>query len=197
MPRGGPDQRELGIDVKALQEGDVAHDGAPVAGPSVLRPDPVDAQPAILVDEHAHEIHVPGGDGSDRRRVARAIEDPPALDTGVLGPRAVDPLQMNGCPAPSRRRWPETCNPGAPAALAGSASSRPVRRRAIALALIRPTIGPGRTQVEVYRPAENDQSMSGQQDWRTETEYLPLDSAWRGMRNAAWSLCRMAAPVGP
>src|SRR4029079_17895030 len=62
----------------------------------VGRVDAVDAEDAVLVQADVDDVCVPGGDGRDRRVVARDVEDATALHARVLVAGAVDAVQVNG-----------------------------------------------------------------------------------------------------
>src|SRR5262245_6186663 len=78
-----------------MQKLDVANDRPPVVPGCVLGLDPVDPEPAALVERYPDRIHVPRCHGLHGLGAARAVEDPPALDTRVLGAGAVDAAEMD------------------------------------------------------------------------------------------------------
>jgi hypothetical protein len=86
--------------VKPVDEGD---DRVQVVGAAVRGAHPVDAEHAVLVEAHVHDVHVPGGERVDHRVVAGAVEDSPALDAGVLGARVVDALEVDDVVVPVQK----------------------------------------------------------------------------------------------
>src|SRR6202030_2059427 len=71
----------------------VADDRASICRPAHRRLDPVDSEPAVLVDQDADEVHVPRGERPERGGAVRPVEDPPTLNARVFGARPVDPLE--------------------------------------------------------------------------------------------------------
>jgi hypothetical protein len=88
---------EVEDDVEAcvLEPGDPGADRPPVDLAAELGVDPIDAEPAGLVERHPDRIDVPRLHRLDRVGVTRPIEEPVPLLTRVLGPRAVDPEQAD------------------------------------------------------------------------------------------------------
>ena len=94
VPSGSrPDQRELDVHAVPVEKVHVADDRLAVVGTVVRALDPVDAEPAVLVQRHPHEVDMPGRDRPHGRHTRRAVEDAPPLDAGVLRTRAVNAAQ--------------------------------------------------------------------------------------------------------
>ncbi len=83
----------------AVQASDEVGDRGSVGGAAEGAGHAVDVEPAVLVERDPDRVGAPGGDRVDRRVVDRAVEQPPALDAGVLGTRSVhagDPQRSAG-----------------------------------------------------------------------------------------------------
>ena len=78
-----------------VQAADVAGDRVAVVGAAVGGRGAVDAQPAVLVERHAHGVDVPGGHRRHRGGVAGPIEEPVVGHALVLGAGAVHAQQPN------------------------------------------------------------------------------------------------------
>jgi hypothetical protein len=83
---------------RRLEPRDEATDSVPVVDAAVARLDPVDPQPAGLVQRQRHRVDVPGLHCRDRAGVARPVEEPVALLAGVLGAGAVHAQQAHRLP---------------------------------------------------------------------------------------------------
>src|SRR4029077_10445863 len=81
----GPVQVEDGHHAVGVEQLDVVLNGGLVVRAGVGAVDIGLGVPAGLVEGHADGVDAPAGHGGNRRLVAGAVEDPVALDAGVLG----------------------------------------------------------------------------------------------------------------
>jgi hypothetical protein len=93
-----PVEVEDHVEVLLLEPRDPGADRAPVALTAVLRRDPVDPEPAGLVQRNPYRVDVPRLHRLDRGGVAGAVEEPVPLLAGVLGAGAVDAEQAHRMP---------------------------------------------------------------------------------------------------
>ena len=85
--------------VGPVQRPDVGGDDAAIGLPTPARAGP-DAQPAVLVQRNPDDVDVPALHGRDHRPAVDlvrvwAVEEPPALNTGVFESRAVDAPELH------------------------------------------------------------------------------------------------------
>ena len=107
VTRRAPMQVQDGDHAGLIDQAHLGRDGGLVVGPAVGRVDPVDSQPAVLVERDPNHVDVPGLHrlvGAELAQRLVAVDVPAAvgrsspLVTGELGAGEVDTVQGNGVP---------------------------------------------------------------------------------------------------